>query len=36
VHDEDGLDQIRGIELVLAHEPPQGVGAPPAPRTVKL
>ena len=34
VDDEDRLDEVGGVELMLAHEPPEGVGAPPAPRTM--
>ena len=36
VDHEERLDEVPGLELVLAHEPAEGVGASPAPRTMDL
>jgi hypothetical protein len=36
VHDEERLDEVAGVQLVLAHEPPESIGPSPAPRTVDL
>ena len=36
VDHEERLDEVGGGELVLAHEPPQGLGAPPAPGAMDL